>query len=136
MPEKKFIDADDLYPNLSKRVYWEYNRGARHKITKKYKPFDWSYDIQISEDSGFGLPERDYFVDAEGVSIYFEDGRTILTQMTPRIMFPDSTYGLSEKELVYILSQPIEGTEFAKEQMDLLYGEYLKAEKRFDNQTN
>jgi hypothetical protein len=112
-------DDSDYYPKLSEAVgHWTFNRNARQG------PWEWYYYIQAECNT------MDYHITADGMSIDFEDGSCIHTNVTPRELFPDASRELSDDQLVHLVSLPVEGLKYTTEEMRASFNQYLEAKAR------
>lgn len=117
--QDKFKDRPDYYPKLTEAVgYWEFDRNSRKG------PWEWYYYIQAKCNT------MDYHITSDGMSLSFQDGSCIQTNVTPRTLFPDASRELSDDQLVHLISLPVEGFKHTGEQMYNTYLEYLAAKDR------
>ena len=100
-----------MYSKLSEQYYWEFHPNK--------DPFNYYYYIQVGE--------TDYHITADGMSIASKDGSAITTNATPKKLFPDNPFKLTDDQLLQLLDLPVEGKYQSRKQMDKLYQMFKKS---------
>jgi hypothetical protein len=112
--KNKDVNRDQLpemYPNLSIKYYWEYSPNER-------EPYGYYYYLQVED--------RDYHILGDGVSVNYENGDCVHTNMIPQSRFSKEINALSEESILRIINLPVEGMRKGKEEMDDLYERWKK----------
>jgi hypothetical protein len=117
------VDRDDshIYPKLSEISYWEFDRNS------KQGPYEWHYFIEIRKKWGSPI-DGNYHITADGMSIDNEDGSAVHTNVTPRTLFPNCEYGLTDDQLMKLVNMPVEGLYRSRWQMEELYKQFQEWE--------